>query len=273
MEKVEILKAILFGIVEGITEWLPISSTGHLILLENFVKLNMPADFIEMFRVVIQLGAIMAVVVLYFHRLNPFSSRKTKYEKQDTFSLWGKIITACLPLIPLVPFNDKIDRLFYNYQTVAVTLIVYGILFIAVENRNRHRVPSICSISSIDYRSALIIGLFQALALIPGTSRSGATILGSLLIGISRGTAAEFTFFLAIPTMLGASVVKLCKFGFAYTPAEAAVLLTGVVTAFLVSLLAIRFLVSYIKKHDFKPFGYYRIALGALVFAYFLLAH
>lgn len=269
----EILKAILFGIIEGITEWLPISSTGHLILLENFVHLNMSANFMEMFRVVIQLGAIMGVVVLYFHKLNPFSGKKSRQEKKDTYSLWKKVIVACLPLIPLVPFNNKIDAALYNYKTVAVTLILYGVLFIVVENWNKNRVPSIRTIPQIDYKSAFVIGLFQALALIPGTSRFGATILGALLIGISRGTAAEFTFFLAIPTMFGASLVKLIKFGLHYTPMEAAVLLTGVVVSFLVSIAAIRFLVGYVKKHNFKPFGYYRIALGAAVLAYFLLAH
>lgn len=273
MEFLEILKSILFGIVEGITEWLPISSTGHMILLEQLVPIKLSAKFMELFLVVIQLGAIMAVVVLYFHRLNPFSAKKSAAEKKDTFSLWKKVIVACLPLVPLVPFQKKIDEIFYNYKTVAVTLILYGILFILVENRNKHRVPKATSIAEIDYRSALIIGLFQALALIPGTSRSGATILGALLIGISRSSAAEFTFFLAIPTMFGASLVKLWNFGLHYTALEATVLLVAVVTAFLVSVLAIRFLMNYIKKHDFKPFGWYRIALGVAVLAYFMLTH
>lgn len=269
---IEILKAILFGIIEGITEWLPISSTGHLILVEQFVRLNESAKFTEMFRVVIQFGAILAVMILYFHRLNPFSRRKTPEQKKQTFSLWGKVIVSCLPLIPIVPFNDKIDAVFYNYQTVAVTLIVYGILFLVVENRNKNRVPSVRRVSEITYRDALLIGLFQALAVIPGTSRSGATILGGILIGLSRATAAEFTFFLAIPTMLGASVVKIAKFG-ACTGLELAVLLTAMITAFFVSVVAIRFLMNFIKKHDFKPFGYYRIVLGILVLIYFAAVH
>lgn len=270
----DILKAILFGIVEGLTEWLPISSTGHLILVEKFVHMNVSDPFLEMFRVVIQLGAIMAVVVLYFHKLNPFSPRKTAIQKKETFSLWEKVIVSLVPLIPVLPFNDKIDQAFYNYKVVALMLIVYGVLFIVVENRNRNHVPSICSVKQIGYKQALIIGLFQALALIPGTSRSGATILGAILIGLSRETAAEFSFFLAIPTMFGASLLKLIKFGTAYTSSEVIILLTAVVVSFLVSIVAIRFLMGYVKKHNFKPFGYYRIVLGALVLLYFMvIAH
>ena len=266
----DILKAILFGIIEGVTEWLPISSTGHLILAEQFVHMDVSAKFMEMFEVVIQFGAILAVVVLYFHRLNPFSPKKTRPEKKETMSLWGKVIIALIPLIPVLPFNDKINATFYNYKVVALMLIVYCVLFIIVENWNRHRVPAVCKIAQIDYKTALIIGVFQALAVIPGTSRSGATILGAILIGLSRETAAEFTFFLAIPTMFGASLVKLRKFGLVYTSHEAIILITGIVVSFLVSILAIRFLVGYIKKHNFKPFGYYRIALGALVLLYFM---
>lgn len=266
----DILKAILFGIVEGLTEWLPISSTGHLILVEQFVHMDVSAAFMEMFRVVIQLGAIMAVVVLYFHKLNPFSPRKTAIQKKETFSLWEKVIVSLVPLIPVIPFNDKIDKAFYNYKVVALMLIVYGVLFIVVENRNRKRTPSVRSIAQIGYKEALIIGLFQALALIPGTSRSGATILGAILIGLSRETAAEFSFFLAIPTMFGASLLKLIKFGTAYTSSEVIILLTAVVVSFLVSIVAIRFLMGYVKKHNFKPFGYYRIVLGALVLLYFM---
>lgn len=266
----DILKAILFGIVEGLTEWLPISSTGHLILVEQFVHMDVSAAFMEMFRVVIQLGAIMAVVVLYFHKLNPFSPRKTAIQKKETFSLWEKVIVSLVPLIPVIPFNDKIDKAFYNYKVVALMLIVYGVLFIVVENRNRNRAPSVRSIAQIGYKEALIIGLFQALALIPGTSRSGATILGAILIGLSRETAAEFSFFLAIPTMFGASLLKLIKFGTAYTSSEVIILLTAVVVSFLVSIVAIRFLMGYVKKHNFKPFGYYRIVLGALVLLYFM---
>ena len=268
----EVLKAILFGIVEGITEWLPISSTGHMILLEQFVHLEGSEAFTEMFRVVIQLGAILAVVVLYFHKLNPFSPKKNPQQKEETFSLWKKIIVACLPLIPLVPFNNKIDAYFYNYTTVAVMLIVYGVLFILVENHNRNRAPTVTRLSGITYREALIIGVFQALAVIPGTSRSGATILGAILIGLSRSTGAEFTFFLAIPTMFAASLVKLVKFGLAYTPMELTVLLVAMAVAFFVSVVAIHFLMGYVKKHDFKVFGWYRIVLGVVVLCYFLLA-
>lgn len=266
----DILKAILFGIVEGLTEWVPISSTGHLILAEQFVHMDVTAKFMEMFDVVIQFGAILAVIVLYFHRLNPFSPKKTEPQKKETLSLWSKVIVACIPCIPIVPINNKVNDMFYNYKVVSLMLIVYGVLFIIVENRNRHRNPSVRSIAQIDYKAALIIGVFQALAVIPGTSRSGATILGAILIGLSRETAAEFTFFLAIPTMFGASLVKMGKFGFSYTPHEAIILLTGVLVSFIVSIFAIRFLVGYVKKHNFKPFGYYRIALGALVLLYFL---
>lgn len=269
----EILKSFLFGVIEGITEWLPISSTGHMILADEFIHLNVPSAFKEMFLVVIQFGAIMAVVVLYFQKLNPFSTRKSPGQKRATVSLWGKVLVSCVPagIVGLL-FNDPINRLFYNYQTVAVMLILYGVLFILVENRNRGRRPAVRSFAQLSYRTAFGIGLFQVLALIPGTSRSGATILGAILIGTSREIAAEFTFFLAIPVMLGASLLKLYKFGFAYTPVEAAVLVTGMVTAFLVSIVAIKFLMRYIKKHDFKAFGYYRIVLGAVVIGYFLLA-
>ncbi|MCI1956225.1 MAG: undecaprenyl-diphosphate phosphatase [Oscillospiraceae bacterium] len=273
MNLIEILKAILFGVIEGLTEWLPISSTGHMILADEFVRLDMSARFIEMFLVVIQFGAILAVVVLYFNKLNPFASNKTRLQKRDTVSLWGKVIVSCVPagIIGLL-FNDKINELFYNYKTVAVTLVVYGVLFILVENRNRRRIPSVQKLPELSYRTALLIGVFQALSLIPGTSRSGATILGAILIGTSREVAAEFTFFLAIPVMLGASLLKMVKFGFSYTPLEASVLVVGMVTAFVVSVLAIRFLMGYIKKHDFKPFGYYRIVLGVVVAVYFMVA-
>lgn len=269
---IEIIKAIVLGIVEGITEWLPISSTGHMILTDRLMPLQFPAAFKEMFLVVIQLGAIMAVVVLYFHKLNPFSSKKTEIQKKETWSMWAKVLVACIPAgIIGLKFNDEIDKIFYNYQTVAVTLILYGILFIVVENYNRKRRPSIQHMPQLTYKTALLIGVFQVLSLIPGTSRSGATILGAILLGTSRYLAAEFTFFLAIPTMFGASLVKLAKFGFAYTGAEIAVLLTGMIVAFLVSVFAIKFLMGYIKKHDFKAFGYYRIVLGVIVLAYFLI--
>lgn len=268
---IEILKAILLGIIEGITEWLPISSTGHMILADEFIKMELSPQFKEMFLVVIQLGAIMAVVVLYFNKLNPFSKKKNSAQKSETLSLWGKVLVACVPAgIIGVLFDKQIDAIFYNYQTVAVTLILYGVLFILVENRNRKRKPSIQYFPQLSYKTAALIGVFQILALIPGTSRSGATIIGAILLGTSRYLAAEFTFFLAIPVMFGASFLKLLKFGFAFTGLEAAVLLTGMVIAFLVSIFAIKFLMGYIKKHDFKAFGYYRIVLGIIVLAYFL---
>lgn len=273
MEFIEIIKAIILGIVEGITEWLPISSTGHMILVDEFLQLHMSEAFKEMFFVVIQLGAIMAVVVLYWGKLIPFSFHTKPAIKGDTMSLWFKILAACVPaaIIGLL-FDDKIDELFYNYQTVSVTLILYGFLFIVVENRNKKRLPSIKKLSQIDYKTALLIGVFQLLSLIPGTSRSGATILGAILIGTSRTVAAEFTFFLAIPVMFGASLVKLLKFGFAFTGAEITVLLTGMIVAFVVSILAIKFLLSYIKRNDFKAFGWYRIVLGIIVILYFIFA-
>ncbi|NMA84991.1 MAG: undecaprenyl-diphosphate phosphatase, partial [Epulopiscium sp.] len=266
MEIIELIKAMILGIIEGITEWLPVSSTGHMILADEFIKLNMSASFKEMFFVVVQLGAIMAVVVLYFHKLNPFSLKKNSIEKQETFSLWFKVAVACLPaaIIGLL-FDDKIDELFYNYQTVTFTLILYGILFIVVENWNTNKEPKIKELSGLTYQAAFLIGIFQLLALIPGTSRSGATILGAILIGTSRYVAAEFTFFLAIPVMFGASLLKIIKFGILFTGAEIGILLTGMIVAFVVSILSIKFLLGYIKKHDFKVFGYYRILLGVIV--------
>lgn len=271
MEFIEIIKAIILGIVEGITEWLPISSTGHMILVDEFLQLNMTDAFKEMFLVVIQLGAILAVVVLYWRKLIP-SFTKDRARQRDTLFLWVKIFVACVPaaIIGLL-FDDKIDALFYNYQTVAVTLILYGILFIIIEARNKYRRPKITELNQIDFFTALLIGVFQLLALIPGTSRSGATILGAIMIGTSRTVAAEFTFFLAVPVMLGASLVKLLKFGFIFTNAEIIVLLSGTIVAFIVSILAIRFLVSYIQRHDFKVFGWYRIVLGIIILFYFFL--
>ncbi len=260
------IKVILLGIVEGITEWLPISSTGHLILLGSLLSPDLSEDFMEMFNVVIQLGAIMAVVVLYFHRLNPFSPKKSEKQKMMTWQLWFKVLIACLPaaIIGLI-FDDILDELFYRPLPVAVMLIVYGVLFIAVENYNKGRTPTVTKISQLDWKMLIWIGVFQMLALIPGTSRSGATIVGALIIGVSRECAAEFTFFLAIPTMFGASLLKLIKFGFAFTGAELPLLLLGCVVAFGVSILAIRFLMGYIRNHDFKVFGYYRIVLGAVI--------
>ena len=265
------LKVILLGIVEGITEWLPISSTGHMILVDEFIKLNVSKAFLEMFLVVIQLGAILAVCVIYFHKLNPFSPKKSAREKRETFDIWGKVIVGCLPAAVIgLAFNDKIDALFYTAQTVAFTLILYGILFIVVENHNKNKESQVKELSDLTYKIALIIGCFQVLALIPGTSRSGSTILGGILLGASRYVAAEFSFFLSIPIMFGASLLKLVKFGFNFTGYELVILIVGMLTAFIVSILAIKFLMNYIKKNDFKPFGYYRIVLGILVLGYFL---
>ena len=271
MDLLELLKAAILGIIEGITEWLPISSTGHMILADEFIKLNTSQAFKDMFLVVIQLGAILAVVVLYFHKLNPFSRKKTPTERRDTFTLWGKVIVSCLPAAVIgLLFDDMIESIFFNYVTVSIMLILYGVLFILVENWNKRRRRKVRTLSNLSYRTAFCIGLFQVLALIPGTSRSGATILGGILLGASRTVSAEFTFFLAIPVMFGASFLKMVKFGFTYTGMEIAILLTGLIVAFVVSVLAIKFLMGYIKKHDFKAFGYYRIILGALVLLYFL---
>ena len=275
MNFLEILKAIVLGIVEGVTEWLPISSTGHMILVDEFLKLNVTDAFKEMFLVVIQLGAILAVVALYFNKLNPFALKKTSLEKKQTWTLWFKVAVASIPAgIVGVLFNDKIDELFYNSSTkaltVAIALIFYGILFIIIEKHNKNREPKTKTLIDLTYQTALIIGVFQMLALIPGTSRSGATIIGAILIGTSRSVAAEFTFFLAIPAMFAASALKILDFGFDFTGAEIAILLTGMIVAFVVSILAIKFLMGYIKKHDFKVFGWYRIALGAVVIIYFI---
>ncbi len=273
MELIEYIKVIILGIVEGITEWLPISSTGHLILVDEFMKLNMSEEFKEMFDVLVQLGAIMAVVVIYFGKLIPLdltkkndaSAKKLSWNK-DKLILWGKILIASLPAAIIgLPFDDKIDELFYNAPTVAVMLIVYGIAFIIVEKLHKGKEFKIKDISEITFRTAALIGVFQVLALIPGTSRSGATIVGAMMIGVGRTAAAEFTFYLAIPVMFGASLLKLLKFGFAFTAAEALALILGMVVAFVVSIIAIKFLMSYIKKHDFTVFGWYRIVLGVLV--------
>ncbi|WP_317368641.1 undecaprenyl-diphosphate phosphatase [uncultured Tyzzerella sp.] len=270
---IEILKAIFLGIVEGITEWLPISSTGHMILVDEFLQLNLSDDFKSMFFVVIQLGAILAVIFIYFNKLNPFAPSKTKSQKHQTFILWFKVIFACIPagIIGLL-FDDKLDALFYNYQTVAAMLIVYGILFIYIENTHKDKSFKINTLNALSYKTAFMIGLFQVLALIPGTSRSGATIVGAMLIGTSRIVATEFTFFLAIPVMFGASILKILKFGFSWTPLEIQVLLVGCAISFIVSIFAIKFLVNYIKTNDFKAFGYYRIVLGILVLGYFFLS-
>lgn len=262
----DVLKVIILGIVEGITEWLPVSSTGHLILVGDVLKPSMSDAFMEMFNVVIQLGAIMAVVVLYFHKLNPFSPRKTSKQKMLTWQMWIKVLIAFVPagIVGLL-FNDILDKLFYKPFPVAVMLIVYGVLFIIVENRNVGRKPSVRRISELSVSMLIWIGIFQMLALIPGTSRSGATIVGALIIGVSREVAAEFTFFLAIPAMFGASLLKLVKFGFHFTGAEFGLLILGCLVSFGLSVVAIKFLMGYIKKHDFKIFGYYRIILGGII--------
>ena len=268
---IEMLKVILLGIVEGITEWLPISSTGHMILVDEFIKLNVPKDFMEMFLVVIQLGAILAVCVIYFHKLNPFSPKKSAKEKRETVDIWGKVIVGCLPAAVIgLAFNDKIDALFYNAPTVAFTLILYGILFIIVENYNKHREPQVGELSDLTYKIAVSIGCFQELPLIPATSRSVATFLGAMILGTSRFVAAEYSFFLSIPVMFGASFLKLVKYGFHYTGMEVTILVVGMLVAFIVSIVAIKFLLGYIKKNDFKAFGVYRIVLGIVVAAYFL---
>lgn len=269
----EILKAILFGIIEGITEWLPISSTGHMILLDEFVTLNVSDEFYKLFEVVIQLGAILAVVILYFKTIWPWGFGKTKDDTKETFSLWGKIIVACIPAIIIgLLFDDWFDEHFYNAPTVAIALIVYGVIFIFMESvkvTNRHT----RSLNTITYKQALGVGIFQLLALIPGTSRSGSTILGGLVFGMDRPTIANFTFLLAIPVMAGASALKLLKYimkvGFTFSATELTVLGVGCLVAFLVSMFVIKFLISYIRKNDFKIFGWYRIILGILVLFYF----
>lgn len=270
----EILKAVLFGIVEGITEWLPVSSTGHMILLNEFVKLDVSEAFWEMFLVVIQLGAILAVVLLFWDKIFPFElkNRNKPFIRKNIFVLWFKIVVACIPAAVIgLAFDDVFDALFYNPWCVAAALIVFGVAFIIIENRNKNLRPHITSLEQITYKTALMIGIFQLIAAIfPGTSRSGATIVGALLIGVSRTVAAEFTFFLAIPVMFGASLLKIVKFGFHFTGTELTILCAGMIVAFLVSVFVIRFLMGYIKKHDFKVFGWYRIILGVIVFAYFI---
>lgn len=273
MNFIEMIKAIFFGIVEGVTEWLPISSTGHMILLDEFIKLNVTAEFLEMFLVVIQLGAILAVVVLYWNKLFPFTSHEKYFVKKNTMIMWLKIVVACIPaaVVGLI-WEDDIDRLFYNYQTVAIALIVFGILFIIIENKHKNKVAKINSIDEITFKTAFLIGLFQLIAAVfPGTSRSGATILGGLMLSMSRTVAAEFTFFLAVPVMFGASLLKIVKFGFDFKSDEIGILISGLITAFVVSILAIKFLIGYIQKNDFKIFGWYRIVLGLLVLGYFWL--
>ena len=296
MSVLEFIKVVILGIVEGITEWLPISSTGHMILVDEFIKMEMTPEFKEFFLVVIQLGAILAVVVLYWSKLWPFYIREIspkkrkelnrmnpvsrmaltfveKFCNKDKWILWFKILVACIPTIVIaLPFNDMIEEKFNNYVVVAIALIVYGVIFILIENYNKRRKPVCTSLEELSFGTAFKIGIFQVLSVIPGTSRSGSTIIGGILVGTSRTVAAEFTFFLAIPVMFGASLLKLIKFGFAFTPAEILTLVTGVVVAFFVSVIAIKFLMGYIKKHDFKAFGWYRIVLGILVLGYFAVA-
>lgn len=273
---VELLKSFFLGVVEGITEWLPISSTGHLILVDEFIKLDVSTEFMDMYRYVIQLGAILAVLVLFFHKLNPFSPRKSSLQKRQTWNLWALVVLACIPSAAIgLPLNDWMDEHLMTPWVVAAALIVYGVGFLIIEDRRR--TPSIRRTSDLTWQIALYIGLFQALSIIPGTSRSGATILGAIILGCTRPVAAEFSFFLAIPTMVGVSVLKLGKF-FAekiaagealFTGPEAAILAVGFIVSFVVSLLCIRFLMDFVKKHDFKPFGWYRIVLGILVLLFF----
>lgn len=267
----ELIKSAIFGVVQGITEWLPVSSTGHMILFEQFFPLKCSKEFLDTFLVIIQFGSILAVILLYFNKLNPFSSKKTIKQKKATFSLWGKILVGIIPAGVIgVLLDDFIDSHFYNWQTVAITLILYGILFIVIENKNRQ--AKIKAFNQLDYKTAFLIGCFQVLALVPGTSRSGATILGAVILGASRYIAAEFSFFLAVPVMFGASLFKLVKTGVAFSAQEWAVLFVGTFVAFVVSVFAIKFLLNYIRKHDFKIFGKYRIVLGIIVILYFLIS-
>lgn len=274
LDFIEILKVIFLGIVEGITEWLPISSTGHMLLVDEFITLNMPEDFKEMFFVVIQLGAIIAVVVMFWKKMWPFQFKDKLQPKvnMDIINMWLKVVVACIPSAVLgLLLDDILEEYFGNAITISIMLIVYGIAFILIENWNKKRTPKIQALDDISYKTAFFIGLFQVLSMIPGTSRSGATIIGALLLGVSRTAAAEFTFFLAVPTMVGASLLKLVKFGFDFTGAEILTLVIGMVVAFAVSVLCIKFLMSFIKKHDFKVFGWYRIVLGIIIIAYFLI--
>jgi undecaprenyl-diphosphatase len=272
MDIINLIKIIFLGIVEGITEWLPISSTGHMILVDELIKINMSSEFKEMFFVVIQLGAILAVVFLYFNKLNPFALKKSKEERMDTIILWTKVVVAVIPagVVGLL-FDDWFDEMFYNYQTVSFTLILYGVLFILIEKFMKKE-PTVKTLKDLTFKAALLIGMFQVLAIIPGTSRSGATIIGGLLIGTSRVVVTEFTFFLAIPVMFGASLLKLVKFGLVFTGAEVMMLTVGTVVSFIVSIFAIKYLISYIKKHNFVAFGYYRIILGLIVILYSIFA-
>ena len=273
MRIIEILKVIVLGMVEGFTEWLPISSTGHLILINKLIQLDVSPEFMEMFRVVIQLGAILAVVLLYFDRLNPLSRSKRGDQRRVALILWSKIIVACVPAAILGKLlDDWMDAHLYNGLVVSIMLVIYGILFILIENRNQTSKPQITKMWQLNYQTALYIGMFQVLALIPGTSRSGVTILGAVILGCSRAVAAEFSFFVGIPVMLGASLLKLAKFGFRFSNAEILYLVLGMAVAFLVSVYSIRFLMSWVKKNDFKVFGYYRIVLGVIVLIWYVIS-
>lgn len=270
MNIAEILKVILFGIVEGYTEWLPISSTGHLILVENLIHLDQPEEFFNVFKVIIQLGAILAIVVLYWHKLWPFSPRKTRAQREDTLVLWAKIVIASIPAAVIgIPFDDIIDSHLSTPVVIGITLLVYGVIFIVLEKHYRGKSFAINRTSEIDLRTAFLIGCFQCLSLIPGTSRSGATILGAMLLGCSRGASAEFSFFLGIPAMAGASLIKMIKFGFGFTGTQILILLLGMLISFIVAIYTVRYLMGYIRKHDFTVFGYYRIVLGIIVLIYF----
>ncbi|CAH1851785.1 undecaprenyl-diphosphate phosphatase [Convivina intestini] len=273
----DILKAIIIGIVEGITEFLPISSTGHIDLVSQFVKINQNADFMSMFEYVIQFGAILAVIILYFNKLNPFSPKKTTTEKSQTWSLWFKVAIACLPSVIIgLPLNDWMDEHLHTPLVVASMLILYGILFIVIENLYRNKKPQFINFSSIGYKTALFIGAFQALSIVPGTSRSGATILGAIILGASRYIATEFSFFLAIPTMFGVSILKIGKFllkGNTFTGEQMLILATGTIVSFVVAIITIKWLMKFVQSHDFKPFGWYRIILGAIVLMTLFIQH
>lgn len=274
MDFLELLKAVIIGIVEGVTEWLPVSSTGHMILIDEFLKLNVSAEFLDMFLVVIQLGAIAAVPILFWNKLCPFGKGKSKEETRSTFNLWGKVIVGALPAAVFGLLLDDIDEVLYNYIVVAIALIVYGVAFILIEKLKKGRDDRVLTVDRLTYVDALKIGAFQVLALIPGTSRSGSTILGGVMTGVSRTASAEFSFFMAIPIMLGASGLKVLKFlldGFSATPNEIIILIVGLLVSFAVSLFAIKFLMDFVKRHDLVPFGIYRIALGVLVVIYFLI--
>ncbi len=272
---IEILKVIFLGIVEGITEWLPVSSTGHMLLVDEFIKMNVSEEFKELFFIVIQLGAILAVVMIFWQKMWPFglTDEKKPMVKKDIFSMWFKVVVACIPgAVVTILFDDFIEEHLHTPTVIAIALIFYGIAFIVIENWNKTREAKVATLADITYKTAFIIGMFQVLSIIPGTSRSGATIIGALIIGVSRVAAAEFTFFLAVPVMLGMSLLKILKIGLAFTSGELVILAVGTITAFVVSVIVIKFLMSYIKKKDFKLFGWYRIVLGALVLVYFALA-